>query len=156
MTSEGFSASRPTMDGVAGGEQPDLRDHEMLGLTTEQNTANLVPAVQFGVRRYLAIDSHRAQAQNWGNGLAKILAERGVTHERRSLPSGADSSVSGVESALLEAVSGRGPLCWVLGGGLKTQQIAVWRVFEQRVQSGVADVALYSNAARRSTVVVSI
>lgn len=62
MTSDGFGSNRLLNSEAIRNERPDLSGHEMVGLTTEQNTANLVPAVQFGVRRYLAIDSQRAQA----------------------------------------------------------------------------------------------
>jgi hypothetical protein len=119
--------------------------YTMVGVTTEQNTTNLVPALQFGVERFLALDSDQASGGGWGSGMEKVLSGRKVSHARVSLEAG-DGSITSIHEAIVKAITGHpGPFLWNLGGGHKLHQIALWNVFLNRKATG--DLAVYADGA---------
>lgn len=100
-----------------------------IGVTTEQSTANLVPAGQLGARRYLALDSGLARQRSWGDGLLAVLGSRGVA-VRSELWEGPTLSI--LLGRLKELVDAEPAVTWILGGGTKLHQVAIWECFHSR------------------------
>lgn len=157
MTNDGRGgeAGGSMREGSVGASEPDAYvEHELVGVTTEQNTANLVPAVLLGVRRYVGVESTRAARDGWGDGLAKVFEARygEGTHARIAL-----GETDGVEEILGRvrghvSASPERPRAWCLGGGTKRHQVALWRLFVERFTAGhVRDVAVYAEPAERRT-----
>lgn len=132
------------------------REHvTVVGITTEQATANLVPTIQSGADRYVAIDSSVAEREGWGVGLAEVLRDRGVRHERIVLQerheSGIDALREAVSAGLERLGFARRPVVWLFGGGQKTHQLVFYDLFVRRTSEGIADAGLYSDPRTRRT-----
>lgn len=128
----------------------------LVGFTTEQVTSNLVPIVQTKATHFVAVDSHRAREQRWGEGLEQVLRDRGVRHDRISLDRQDETSVGGLRDAVEKGLKALGlwaePIGWVFGGGLKIQQFAAFMLFLERTASGMADIGFYADADGRTLV----
>lgn len=134
-------------------------DHELVGITTEQATANLVPALMLGVGWYLAVDSAHALKNAWGVGLARLLDARlGLDrHARVSL--GEASTIEAIMAVVRDTIaqSPARPRAWCLGGGTKPHQIAIWRLFVKRFNAGhTADLAVYAEPRDRETFLIGL
>lgn len=110
---------------------PDFSRFTMIGINTEQNLVNLLPVVQWGVREVRLLSSPFAKARGWGDGVLKVLEQRGIL-ARELCFSAAQESIEGL-SSWLASQDLPAPRLWNLGGGLKSQQIALWRFLENQV-----------------------
>jgi hypothetical protein len=106
----------------------DFADFVMIGVDTEQNITNLLPAIQWGIRRVCLLSSPKATKGRWAQGAIRVLQGRGVEVRQVSFTA-ADDSILNLER-FLERQEIPAPRLWNLGGGLKSQQIALWRHFE--------------------------
>lgn len=132
--------------------------YEMVGVTTEQATANLVPALAMGATRYLAIDSPTAARLGWGSGMLEVLRNRGVGCQVLTLGQ-TEESIQQISDAILARVQAtpETPRIYCLGGGTKRHQVALWRVLEARVRAGHRrDRAVYATPENHTTYLASL
>jgi hypothetical protein len=109
----------------------DFSGFTMIAVNTEQNIVNLLPAVQLGPRRVHLLSSPFAKSRQWGEGFAQVLRARGVAVQESEFGP-PQESIEGLTSWLGE-LNVPAPRLWNLGGGLKSQQIALWRFLEKQV-----------------------
>ena len=50
----------------------------MVGVSTAQNTANAVPALQLQVPKVILVETNNAAKGKWSFGITKVLTNRGV------------------------------------------------------------------------------
>jgi len=120
-----------------------MGDRLFVGVTTEQGTANLVPLVQLRAGRYLALDSALAAERGWGAGLLGVLQRRGIEATARSWTG---ERFSDLLAAIKGFVRKEEAVTWILGGGLKVHQVAVWECFHSR---GGGDTVVYADPGAR-------
>lgn len=118
----------------------------MVGVSTEQNTTNLIPALQAGIGRFMLVETSLATQLGWSEGLQDVLQR----HKRQLLPPLAlskqeDSRIDLIAEKLTERLQDEPLVVWNLGGGQKAQQLALWQVFTQRIRQGYRDKACYTN-----------
>lgn len=109
----------------------------MIGVSTEQNTANATPAVVLGKRGecsgFMAVETDFAADKKWADGMKEVLGNRSV---RWIDPVRADNETAMNIPKLIELVLSRIPeehrIVWNLGGGQKAQQFALWEAFKSR------------------------
>lgn len=135
-----------------------MDDLVVVGVTTEQNTANLVPVVQLKAKTYLAIDSDRAAREGWNRGAESVLRSRGLRCDTIVLKPGQERSVVAVRATVAAELRrlelDRTPVVWLLGGGLKPQQLGLFMLFAERRREGIRDLAVYSEPGSRQTVCI--
>lgn len=122
----------------------------MIGVSTEQNTTNLIPALQADVTHFVLLETSHAAKQQWGAGLQQVLRARGITVLKPIiLEPIQDSRIDLIEQVLKQEAHlwhQQGcKLIWNLGGGQKPQQLAVWQTFSDRLRAGHNDRACYAN-----------
>lgn len=134
-------------------------EHELVGITTEQATANLVPALILGVGWYRAVDSAKAEKDAWGVGLARLLEARLGPDRHARVSLGEASTIEAIMAVVRDAIaqSPERPRAWCLGGGTKPHQIAIWRLFVERFNAGhTADLAVYAEPSKRETFLIGL
>ena len=122
----------------------------MIGVSTGQNIANLVPAVNDGldIKGVLLLESKVAKTRAWSEGIIEVLLARGISAEPLDI-SEFDSDILKIQERLKDEVKDESkPIVWNLAGGLKPQQIAIWEVFRYRNEKmGISDIVCYPNAS---------
>lgn len=119
----------------------------MIGVSTEQNITNVLPAFhrEFNTREVLLLETQFAQAKKWSEGLRTVLGGRGIRVDILDL-SGIDTHITEIQRKLADRVlKYPNPILWNLGGGQKPQQLACWEVFKARSIRNPVDVICYAN-----------
>ncbi len=113
----------------------------MVGITTGQEMANVIPAIQLGVQHYLAVKTPFAQKNAWGVGTVKVLENRAIHCDQVVLSREEVLSVEHIAARIREALYRKHlwdrSLLWNIGGGQKPQQLAMWYLYTNRVMDGV-------------------
>ena len=129
-------------------------NHLFVGVTTRQNTANLAPLVQFGATRYCPIQTPGATRFGWGEGLKAVTAARSIQHLHAIMLPANTLTITGTVEVLRASLPGTVPIAWILGGGRKSEQLALWTVFQERCRSGLDDVGLYADPGSGETILI--
>jgi hypothetical protein len=118
----------------------------MIGVSTGQNTTNVLPALQMKIDYFVALETSAANKRKWSEGMYRVLQERGIqTIEPIVLTPEEDSRIDIISDKLHKILTGDFEVLWNLGGGQKAQQFALWKTFIERVQSGEDEIACYAN-----------
>lgn len=119
----------------------------MIGVSTEQNTTNLIPALQLKADDFLLIETSIAKKQKWSNGLIKILKSKNINViESISLDFEEDTRIDFISSKLSNFLENEDyKIIWNLGGGQKAQQFALWQTFLARTSKNKNDQTCYTN-----------
>jgi len=116
----------------------------MVGVSTQQNTANAIPAVQLNVQQFLLLETDFAVARGWSKGLQKVLKNRGLQElPVLRLDKTTSSRIDLIKSLVLSQLEGMSSVLFNLGGGQKAQQLALWEAFTAR--NNPNDRAVYAN-----------
>jgi hypothetical protein len=124
----------------------------MVCISTRQNTANLVPFLQFNLDTMVILETDYSKSQGWGAGLKKVLREKGKKVKQYSLGHGTD--LNQMLAYIREVVNGLSPVCWNIGGGQKMQQMALMKVFQERLNVGGLDWACYADPGTRKIYII--
>ncbi len=119
----------------------------MAGVSTAQNTTNLVPFVQFGVQEMLLAETNRSKEKKWATGITKVIEDRDRKCHLFSIGDG--DNLAHMIAEIDKAAKKHDSVCWNFGGGQKMQQLAMFNVFQQRLASDKRDWACYSDPALR-------
>ena len=119
----------------------------MIGVSTGQNIANVIPAVQkeLEITEFLAIETSIARNSGWFDGSQKVLEGRNIRTDKLDI-SPEDTHIVEIKNKLKEKIKNHSePIIWNLGGGQKPQQMPVWELFYERNQRGIKDRVCYAN-----------
>ncbi|GDX83928.1 hypothetical protein LBMAG42_57390 [Deltaproteobacteria bacterium] len=122
----------------------DFAKFTFVGISTEQNTANLIPCLHLmpAGGRYTALDTKGAREGGWGAGVASVLTSRGWRCDAMPFDGTSVNSLRDVLATI------PGPVCWLLGGGQKVHTLALWEQFHE---AGPGDAAAYTDPASGET-----
>lgn len=131
-------------------EQPTL----MFAVSTQQNTTNLIPAIQLGVTHVVLVETAAASRNDWSEGLKRVLAQRGIRSDGEFPPirlkpdedSRIDRIMDWLQAYLSKRVRPDTRVIWNLGGGQKPQSIALAQVFFSQANLGRPHEACYALA----------
>lgn len=104
----------------------------MVGISTEQNTANFIPAVLLNVQKLILFESSKAQFDNWSEGIKAALSNRKIETQLIQIPNGDETRIDVLELLLTTKLNDIDSVYFNVGGGLKPQQLAMWQVFRNR------------------------
>lgn len=119
----------------------------MIGISTEQNTTNLIPAIQCGVSEFLIIETSYANSQKWADGFKEVLEKRQIHCDKIILNSNEDSDIIAISEKIKTKIKDKESCIWNVGGGQKPQQFAIWQVFQERKNK---DKICYANPATKN------
>ncbi len=125
----------------------------MIGVSTRQNTTNLVPFLQFNFKELRLLETCHSQTSNWGKNLSKVLSAKHKIVKSHDIGKGDD--LKEMIEIINNSVKGSSVVCWNIGGGQKMQQAALFYVFRQRVAAGCSDWACYADAGARKLYVIT-
>jgi len=126
----------------------------MVGVSTEQNTTNLVPFAQFSGDRFILLETDEARNAKWSNGVACVVKEH-RNKECDIVPIGAGDNLVCTAEVLAKVTEHLPSVCWNFGGGQKIQQIALMNFFTKRLQQGKRDWACYTEPKTRLTHIIT-
>jgi hypothetical protein len=131
-----------------------LEERTMVAISTRQNTTNFVPFLQFDFDTMLLLETVHARREKWSEGLKKALKERGKAICLFEFGDGTDL---GEMLKIVRTISQEyNQLCWNIGGGQKMQQMALLRVFQQRLDIHAHDWACYADPGSRSVYTIRL
>lgn len=114
----------------------------MICCSTEQNSTNLIPAVQInGIELVVIVESKHAKDKGWADGMVEVLNKRGIKTTKIDLSTegsnrGGDIQLEWVISKINDFVVGNisasETIIWNIGGGLKPLMLAMYQCFFQR------------------------
>lgn len=120
----------------------------MIAVSTEQNTVNLIPAIQLEVNELILLETSFANEQKWSAGLVEVLEARGINVIRILLEKEEDNRIDLIAKNLLEQTEIiKEAVILNIGGGQKPQQMALWQIFNLSGRKG--DLVCYSNPSTR-------
>jgi len=119
----------------------------MICISTRQNTANLIPFLQFDFDLMIMLNTDHAQKEKWSEGLKQVLDERGKKIKIYPIGSGLD--LVDMLQRIRGIVAQNAAVCWNIGGGQKMQQMAMIRVFEERLNKDRQDWACYADPSTK-------
>jgi hypothetical protein len=122
----------------------------MIGVSTAQNTTNVLPALQMDIDYYISLETSLAHSNNWSDGMNNVLLKRKI----KILPPivltpEEDSRIDLIKDKLFKFFQDDVEVLWNLGGGQKAQQIAMWQTFMERAQMGKDEIACYANPVNK-------
>jgi hypothetical protein len=120
----------------------------MIGVSTQQNTTNLLPALQFKMQEVWLLQTSFAKKNNWSDGIKRTLEQRNIKIELIDLDAEEDSRIDRIASIITDSINTFLPdaeIMWNLGGGQKPQQLALWQTFINRFFEGIYDKSCYAN-----------
>ena len=119
----------------------------MVCISTRQNTANLIPFLQFNLDTMIILETDHAKKENWSEGLRDVLKYKNKNVKQYTI--GAGTNLQQMLDYIRDYVSGQSPVCWNIGGGQKMQQMAMTRVFQERLNQNFPDWACYADPGTR-------
>jgi len=122
----------------------------MIGVSTRQNTTNLVPFIQFDGRKMILLETEKARQDGWSKGIAGVIKNRGKQVEICSIGEGDDIQeiIKKIEKCIKDINE---PIWWNIGGGQKLQTMSLIRMFNERSRHGEHDLVCYSEPQSRKT-----
>ena len=121
----------------------------MVGVSTQQNTTNLVPFIQSGCGKLYLFETDGAKEKQWSQGLINVLESK--RKEVVIIPASSGDSLGEMIGVLQTMLNQEDALCWNMGGGQKMQKVALLSVFLRRIADGKGDWACYSDPQARKT-----
>lgn len=121
----------------------------MVGVSTQQNTTNLVPLIQFDIPKLILLETDGARERNWSAGVVDVLEKR--CKETAIISAGPGDRLAEMIETLRQTTGYYDSVCWNTGGGQKMQQIALLSVFLERIEKGKDDWACYSEPQQKKT-----
>lgn len=125
----------------------------MLGVSTEQNTTNLIPALQEGVTDFVMIETSKANAEQWSKGIQKVFKKNNIHFDKIVLQKEEDSRIDYIMHYLYDYIAKNikeeDTVIWNLGGGQKPQQLAIWTIFTNEQKSNYQ--SCYTNPVTKLT-----
>ncbi len=115
----------------------------MVCISTQQNTTNLVPFLQHNFNSMVLLETDFAKEKNWSRGLQEAISQRNKAVESQSVGQGTD--LTHMISIIRGIVGDYERVCWNIGGGQKMQQLALLRVFQERLAAKKTDWACYAD-----------
>ncbi len=123
----------------------------MLGISTRQNTANLVPILQYDFKAAILLETDFAKQQGWTEGLQQVLDNKNIDASIVSIGQGSD--VKSVQKTIQQEISQakycHNEIWWNFGGGQKIQQLAMFQIFNERLATGNCDKACYADPGQK-------
>lgn len=118
----------------------------MIGVSTAQNTTNVLPALQMKIDYFVSIETSAAKSRAWSEGMNSVLRDKGVSVlSSIELKKNEDSRIDLISKKLVDIIPNDVEVLWNLGGGQKAQQFALWKTFMDRVKLGKDEIACYAN-----------
>ncbi|MBA4848982.1 hypothetical protein [Emticicia sp. BO119] len=125
----------------------------MICFSTEQNTTNLIPAIQIAeVKEVVIIESAIAENKKWADGMIRVLQKRGKKTDKINLKvgdgkGGEDTQILSVLEKINVYIQTKtkphDTIYWNTGGGLKPLILAMYQAYLQR--NNPEDKICYSN-----------
>ncbi len=125
----------------------------MVGVSTRQNTANLVPFIQFEGEKLLLLETDKARKDGWSFGISRILGNRYRDCKVVQIGNGTDLVEMGEK--LQYHLKNEKSVCWNFGGGQKLQQLAMFNHFKLRIDEKFDDWACYAEPQTRRTFIIT-
>ena len=118
----------------------DFSSHRMFCLSTGNQTVNLVPALQFGIKRAKIFSTEYAETKGLTRRLKKVMEARGIQVDEPVLISHAEEkSMEALVDRLIEEARPHPKIVWNISGGQKLPTIALHTAFHNRSQAGFRD-----------------
>lgn len=116
----------------------------MVGVSTEQNIANIIPAIQLDIKKFIIIESSQAHDKKWAKGLEEVLKKRKIIVDFIILNKDEDSHITKISEKIKQKLDAEpsSPIVWNVGGGQKPHQFAIWQTFNERKKE---DIVCYAN-----------
>ncbi|PIE72257.1 MAG: hypothetical protein CSA20_08715 [Deltaproteobacteria bacterium] len=131
----------------------------MIGVSTQQNSTNLVPFLQSECDTLLLLETTKAENDKWAKGFKDVLQSKGKTFKTLFIGEGLELAeiLEELQKEIknIEDENGEKSIVWNIGGGQKMQTIALMTTFEQRRKNGCKDQLCYTEPQARKTVEVS-
>ncbi len=119
---------------------PDFSDHIMFCLSTGNQTVNLVPVLQFGIKRVKLFSTEYADNKGLTERLQKILEQRGIRVEKPvHISSREEKEISALVECLIAEALPHQKIVWNISGGQKIPTIALHTAYHNRSQAGFRD-----------------
>ncbi len=126
----------------------------MIGISTAQNTTNLVPFIQFNGQTLVLLETNHAKKQKWAVGIQQVVQDKGKKIKTIYIDEGSD--IANTLAILQKKTKQYGDsICWNIGGGQKAQTLPLILTFYDRIKAGNKDWACYSEPQTRKTSIIT-
>lgn len=116
-----------------------------IGIMTGQNTGNLTPAIQLSATKFIAIETDFAREQNWALRFIRVARENGIEEiKRQPLKDTESADIAEMTELFTKYCKDEQQITFNITGGQKPPQLALWNVFNRRLDEGFTnDKAVY-------------
>ncbi|MDO5675377.1 MAG: DUF1887 family CARF protein, partial [bacterium] len=126
----------------------------MIGISTNQNSTNLIPFLQSGCDTLILLETDLAIEKEWAKGFGYIAEERGKSFKTVAIGEGLD--LEKIMNVIEEHIKDlEGDIYWNIGGGQKMQTFSMVMSFQKRIAAKYCDYIYYTEPQSRKTVQIN-
>ncbi|MBI5194643.1 MAG: DUF1887 family protein [Nitrospirae bacterium] len=124
----------------------EFKSHVMFCNATGNNTINMIPALQLGIRSVFIISTEYTE-KGLTQRLIEVLKNYKIESKRLIINKGLEKDIISLTAFLLDKATNCEKIAWNISGGQKIPNIAFLDVFRKRIDDGCKeDVILYTEA----------
>ncbi len=122
-------------------------DYVMFCSSTGNQTVNLIPAIQFGIKKCCIVSTEFTEKEGLTGRLVDEMKQAQIVAEPISITKEEEKNPALLLERLLQTARNLGPIVWNISGGQKIPTIAFYDAFRKRGEAGKSnDVVLYMEA----------
>ena len=122
-------------------------DHVMFCSSTDNQTVNLIPAVQFGIKEVVILSTGYTDKSRLTERLTKEMSRQGITVSRVEIGPEEEKSLNWLVERLDREARTHRRIIWNISGGQKIPTLALYEAFRKRIGEGHGeDAVLYMEA----------
>lgn len=114
-------------------------EHLMICNSTQNQTVNLLPALQFEVRRVFLVSTPHADKNGYTSRFKTVAERHGMEVQSVLLTTDQEKDITAIQEILRNKVNGEDRIIWNITGGQKIPSIPFYLMFQARVENGFHD-----------------
>ena len=116
-----------------------MNDYVMFCNSTGNQTINIIPALQFGVKRAVLISTEHAERKGWTKRLLDLMTRRGISAYTEKISGDEEKNPQALSEKLTMLSKQYERVAWNISGGQKIPSIAFHNAFQKRIDAAFAD-----------------
>src|SRR5208282_1417615 len=116
-----------------------MNDYVMFCNSTGNQTINIIPAIQFGIKSAVLISTEHAEKSGWTKKLLNLMAERGIDASTEKISGVEEKNPIALSEKLTSVSKQYDRVAWNISGGQKIPSIAFHNAFQKRIDAAFSD-----------------
>jgi hypothetical protein len=107
--------------------------------STGNQTINIIPAIQFGIKCAVLISTEHAEKRGWTKRLINLMTKRGINASTENISGNEEKNPQAMSEKLTMVSKQYERVVWNISGGQKIPSIAFHNAFQKRIDAAFSD-----------------